>query len=132
MRRLFCQFLLFTAFICVVIWVLNSQTDFSVIVKVMLIFAGVMVLAFLPHIRLRVGRWLRPLLIAVGVALAFLLLIAIVQNEELRLAMQALIEVMIAALLEIINTGTQLLLVIAVLALIIFGVMCARRPTSSA
>lgn len=131
MRRFFCQFLIVVAFASSFLWLLSTRTDMSSVGKVLLIFGGVMVLAVLPHIRLRVGRWLRPLLIAVGVMLLVLLLIAVVQNEELRLALQALIEQMGAALQAIISMGSPLLLVIAVLALIAFGVLCARTAASA-
>jgi hypothetical protein len=132
MRRVICQVLLVIAGACLVWQVTLTGLDVGQAGRVILIFLSVMVMVFLPRLRLKVGRWLRPLLIAVGIALVVLLVVVILQSEELRLALQALIAYIGDALRNLVPPGGPLPLVIAILALIVFGVLCARRPTSSA
>ncbi len=131
MRRMICRSLLIIAGACLVWQVTLTGLDVDRAGRVLLVFGSAVVLAILPQILLRVGRWLRPLLIAVGLALAMLAIVVVLQNEQLRQAIQGVFTYIATALGKIIEIGSPLPLVIAVLALIAFGVLCARTPTSS-
>jgi len=131
MRRIICQSLLILAGACLVWQVTLTGVDVDRAGRVLTILGSVIGLALLPRLLLQMRRWLRPLLILVGFVLAVLAIVAVLQNEQLRQAIRDLMAYLGTALGKILEIGSPLPLVIAMMALITFGVLCARTPSSS-
>ena len=130
MGPMVCYFLLFCAFVFAVLEFVQTGAHFDHIGSFAVLTVVVIIIAQIPNIRLRVGRLLRPLLIAVGAMSLVAFIIAITQNPELRQMVEQVANEIVNLFRDVLSLTPPLPAVFAILSLIAFGVLCARRPAT--
>ena len=130
MGRMWCRFLLFSAIAFAALELVQTGLNLDHVGSVAAITVSVIVIAQIPNIRLRAGRLLRPLLIALGVVLLFAFVVAVFQSPEFRQMVERVANAVVSLFKDILSLTPPLPAVFAVLSLIAFGVLCARRPAT--
>ncbi len=132
MRHVVCRFFLLSAAALFALEVAQTGFHFDRLGKAALVVFSIFIMVMASHLKLRVGRLLRPLLIALAIVLLFAFIVAIIQIPELRSLVEQIAQNLAAVLADILSLRSPLPLVLAVLSLIVYGVLSSRRPASSA